>query len=399
MNIFKKAISPVIATALLLIVAVIAVVGFQIWFGTFSSGLFVKTQTQSSNSVSNTQIENLIGNSLYFKNGNTANLTITSVKINGVDCNYIGNLSYGITEINITNCISNLTTQISEVVVYTPNEIYSKKIYIKDLITGSQNIDVSNLNCTALNLSGGAWIAVPGNTELGTSDFCVMKYEAKNVGGIATSQATLTPWNSITQTDSKTQCDNLGSNYHLITNLEWTTIARNAELVSNNWNSSIVGIGSMWKGHTDGSPNNALSTDLNDLTGYNETLNSAPSLQKRILILSNNEIIWDFSGNVYEWSNDTCITGSGIGNWYNSGSWIDWTDSNLVDYEKGIAGPIGNYTSVNGIGSYYGCTSNGYPLNKGGSWADGGYGLYTTHMGNSLALANIYVGFRCVYIS
>jgi len=66
MNIFKKAISPVIATALLLIVAVIAVVGFQIWFGTFSSGLFVKTQTQSSNSVSNTQIENLIGNSLYF---------------------------------------------------------------------------------------------------------------------------------------------------------------------------------------------------------------------------------------------------------------------------------------------------------------------------------------------
>ncbi len=43
----KKCISPVVATALLIVVAVLAVVGFQGWFGTFSSKLFTDTETQS----------------------------------------------------------------------------------------------------------------------------------------------------------------------------------------------------------------------------------------------------------------------------------------------------------------------------------------------------------------
>jgi hypothetical protein len=38
------------------------------------------------------------------------------------------------------------------------------------------------------------FVAIPANAELETPAFCVMKYEAKNVSGIATSQASLTPW-------------------------------------------------------------------------------------------------------------------------------------------------------------------------------------------------------------
>jgi len=45
----KKAISPVVAVALLLVVAVVAVVGFQTWFNTYSSGIFTNTEQKSSN--------------------------------------------------------------------------------------------------------------------------------------------------------------------------------------------------------------------------------------------------------------------------------------------------------------------------------------------------------------
>ena len=38
---FRKSISPVVATALLLVVAVVAVTSFQSWFTTFQSGVNV----------------------------------------------------------------------------------------------------------------------------------------------------------------------------------------------------------------------------------------------------------------------------------------------------------------------------------------------------------------------
>ena len=79
----KRAISPVVATALLIVVGVVAVVGFQTFFTSYSSGLFTKVDTQSDASVGGTQIDNLIGNSLYFKNSNTENITINSIKIEG----------------------------------------------------------------------------------------------------------------------------------------------------------------------------------------------------------------------------------------------------------------------------------------------------------------------------
>ena len=50
------------------------------------------------------------------------------------------------------------------------------------------------------------------------------------------------------------------------------------------------------------------------------------------------------AGNVWEWNNITCQMGSGNNFCYNGGSVpIEWDNSNLSDYEKGIVGPIGNY--------------------------------------------------------
>lgn len=46
--------------------------------------------------------------------------------------------------------------------------------------------------CTGL--AGGTWVEVPGDSEYGTSDFCIMKYEAKYVSGRPESEAADTPW-------------------------------------------------------------------------------------------------------------------------------------------------------------------------------------------------------------
>ena len=99
----KRGISPVVATALLIVVAVVSVVSFQTWFGGFSSGVFTKTETQSSTEIMNTKIENVIGSSLYFNNADTENITITQVKFDGVDCNISGNFTFGINELDLSD--------------------------------------------------------------------------------------------------------------------------------------------------------------------------------------------------------------------------------------------------------------------------------------------------------
>jgi len=80
-----------------------------------------------------------------------------------------------------------------------------------------------------------------------------MQYEAKNVGGVATSQSGGTPWVNISQVNAITACSNLGSGYHLITNQEWMLLANDIASVANNWTSGIVGQGLLVRGNSNGS--------------------------------------------------------------------------------------------------------------------------------------------------
>src|SRR5690606_28355723 len=84
--------------------------------------------------------------------------------------------------------------------------------------------------------------------------------------------------------------------FYLINNAQWQTIARNIESDERN---RIDGV--YPRGHSDNEPPQSCD-------GYTENVkddcstpdDTAPHLQKRTLILTNDEVIWDFAGNLRE---------------------------------------------------------------------------------------------------
>ncbi|MCM0607150.1 MAG: hypothetical protein KA715_13755 [Xanthomonadaceae bacterium] len=122
-----------------------------------------------------------------------------------------------------------------------------------------------------------------------------MQFEAKNDGsGNPFSQDVTIPWNSITAVAAKAKCQSLGAAYDLISNPEWMVIARNVEKVSINWSSGVVGSGCLMSGNCLNGNACSYSTGTSDfgpVAGRNS---------KASLTLSSGSLIWDFSGNQWE---------------------------------------------------------------------------------------------------
>lgn len=77
----KKAISPVVATALLLVVAVVAVVGFQTWFTTYQSSQFVSVE-QKADAGGAISVERVGTNGkVLIKNAGSAAVTLSSLDV------------------------------------------------------------------------------------------------------------------------------------------------------------------------------------------------------------------------------------------------------------------------------------------------------------------------------
>ena len=129
MDFFKKAISPVVATALLLVVAVVSVVGFSGWFQTFQSELFVDIERQGSISNLNIGVEALVGEILYFRSADGTQ--INSVTIAGVECSGLNSTySSGIQALNVSNCLDQVTSTTPEIVIVTNSAVLSKRVFI-----------------------------------------------------------------------------------------------------------------------------------------------------------------------------------------------------------------------------------------------------------------------------
>jgi formylglycine-generating enzyme required for sulfatase activity len=275
------------------------------------------------------------------------------------------------------------------------------------------------------------YVKVPGNPLYGTSDFCVMKYEAKAVaisdptvglttpntgsntiannvtattaanGRMIASVASGYPIANINQATAAQYCIDAGGS--LMTNAEWMTIVRNIESVDSNWTGGTVGSGGLWRGHSDGTPNHALvaSTDNDPYAG---TGNTAPSIERRTHTLSNGEVIWDIGGNVWEWTNDTItganqptITASPGFNWR---QFTALTTNGTLDYDE-YRPSNATWNSSQNTGQIY---SDGTPGNntvygflRGGGWfSTSGTGVFALFLANTPTTTGNYFGFRCV---
>lgn len=245
--------------------------------------------------------------------------------------------------------------------------------------TGDSDSDVA-ITCPA------GFIVVPGSSHYGTSSFCVMQYEAKNVGGVATSQSGSKPWVNISQTNAlavaQTACDDC----QLITEAQWMTIAANVLSVDSNWSGGSVGNGSINRGNSNG----GVSLDgSNELTGVN----------KRTHMLTNGQVIWDFAGNVWEWTQGE-ITGGQPGlAGESSFAWKDYSNVSLQwNSLPSTSRPTGTlYSHLMGVGSLYsnaGDTGT-RTFARGGNWDNASNaGVLALNLGRSPSGMGLDIGFR-----
>ena len=273
------------------------------------------------------------------------------------------------------------------------------------------------------------YLRIPGNPDLGTTEFCIAKYEMRDVAGVATpvdSGANI--WTD-SQYNAGARCeaiDGAASNYDLVTDLQWMTVARNIEAQDANWSSGVAGTGHINRGYAantlygDSWTNTDQSLDSNAANLYNigvDTTGATGSFTyKRTHILSTGEEIWDFSGNVWEWNKS-----GGVLPWEKPESsasplpsnasadpgWFEW---NVIDTN---IGPTDHYnenmwtsmfhSTINykaaGLGGYLpGFNNDGGRPTRGGRF-DHGYnaGIYSLSLKYVHTDWNITAGFRCVY--
>ena len=199
------------------------------------------------------------------------------------------------------------------------------------------------------------WIKVPANAgNMGLPAFYVMKYEAKawlkndtgatanedniidapevdsdGLGAVTTTDdwvdvidyeysdttndgvdyypvsiPTNQPWREIYATSAATRCESLGANYHLISNDEWMAIARDIEQQDQNWTGGLVGDGCLFRGNT-GEATTGDGTNSADSCGYDAATDPDSGTTRdlrAIHTLSNGYQIYDFAGNLWEWT-------------------------------------------------------------------------------------------------
>lgn len=257
---------------------------------------------------------------------------------------------------------------------------------------------------------------VPGDEQLGSTPFCLARYEMRVVGlsdgdvgfdpaYVAESRATGTPWAGVDKSQARVACDALGFDYQLVTNLQWQAVARSIERDPANWSGGAVGAGSIPRGHCDEDPLAALASSGGPCVGTNNPACTDPSsadwAQKRTHELANGEVIWDLAGNLREQ-----VDGSPGGP---SGLWMSYddpaftTDPGWEDQRLAFA-PAGPYAEDQGTGRLYGGQGN---LTRGGSFDPDGQGsggsrhdldvgVFAAH--NNTWSTGSTEGFRCVFV-
>ncbi len=278
------------------------------------------------------------------------------------------------------------------------------------------------------------YVSVPGNPLYGTNDFCAMKYQAKAMdrdteelvmdgcGGfwdidkcallspvswsgsnyIPVSVPEASPWVGLRQNhpngyDAKDACRMIDA--RLMNNAEWMTIARNVEAVAGNWTGDSPGEGSLIQGNS-----------FRDLFERPEPADEeGEGRERRTFILTNGEVIWDMSGNVWEWLDDSADYAQqpntvppkdlpiGV---VDSGTWIEWSQISSYgetwDYDFYRASQE-EWGTAEGMGKVYIRNADNRIIRRGGRWSDGSHGgIYALNFRIGEHVVHLVTGFRCV---
>jgi hypothetical protein len=273
------------------------------------------------------------------------------------------------------------------------------------------------------------YVKVPANPAVGTfTDFCIAKYEMKNVTGVATSQPLLSPWLGLSNTATQASCAALGASYALISNEEWMTVARNAESVSVNWSSGTPGVGVLARGHSDSSPGTTQPASANDNLGYTGTGNNSSQAanagweQRRTLTLTNGAVVWDLAGNssehikwtitadkkafrlldggatfsILNWKLIDTLIGENVDDELLPATWA----SSFIFFVGGIPDTSASLDSSNGLGAYFAGAETGFDsaVIRGGSRGESSIaGLFAMNLFYGINDIPTTTGFRCVY--
>lgn len=252
------------------------------------------------------------------------------------------------------------------------------------------------------------FVIVPGSKTYGTNDFCVMKYEARQVdtSSVPISTPNGTPWTEIRKTYAVTNSGKVAGciGCHLISEAEWLTIAQNILMNKSNWSGGAVGSGYIYGGHVFNDPATALASSSDDSDIYFGMGAEGDLRRKRVLELSNGEVIWDFVGNVREWTDGTVSSGfPGVDG--GGATWRDWSAlTNQGSLPAPNPSPSFAYSGANDwtsnptfVGRLY--SNSDYSQEsayvRGGSWADWhNAGLFSLAFGYASTSRDVAIGFR-----
>lgn len=239
------------------------------------------------------------------------------------------------------------------------------------------------------------FVPIPSNSAYTSKDFCVMKYEAKGsvpVASLPVSRPAGSPWSQLSRDAARNACQNLGTEYDLISNSQWQTIARNIEQVSSNWIPDGGGDYCLSQGNSGGGCGDYLGAI--DYGGGRST--------KSRHRLSNGHAIWDISGNLWEWvSDDNSFVYGSSPNYISLLTSIDGNEGPL-GLPKHAFGPLGDYSSLvsspyGGLG-YASINAAGGAILRGGSYQSYDQtGVFAVKLEKSPTYLWDQIGFRCAY--
>ncbi len=255
----------------------------------------------------------------------------------------------------------------------------------KSEIVQKEEVNVEQKIVAQKGACPGGYIFVPGNQSYSIQSFCVMKYAASDAGARkAISRQGLLPFVNINRSSAEAACRAIGAGYHLMTNSEWMTIARDIEANPKNWNngSGPVGEGTLSRGNSNS--HNAAATGPDNQP--NIGIQQSDWLHRRTHVLSNGEVIWDMAGNVWQWVSDNLKT--------TKGSWEEYSGFPAGNSLKSTYGPNGNFNSKQGTGKVY--MDDGGAVVRGGDWSrDSLAGVFAASLDSSASNWFTGLGFRC----